>query len=478
MGFWNRSAEKAPRKTKEVIRSREIWEKDNLPVLRDYIRIPNVSQDFEENWQEPMNKAVELLVSYIEDQKSHINGLSYEIVRLPGKAPLIFITAEGTAPEKVLMYGHMDKQPAGGEWRDGLDPWTPIQEGNKLYGRGGADDGYALFSALTSLRMLDEQGIDRPTTQIIIEGAEESGSVGLLDYLEVLGDRIHEPDLIVCLDSETKDYGRLWDTTSLRGLVNFTLEIETGGSAHSGKVGGMTRDAFLASMQLLFNRIVDPDTQAVLLPELQTDISEERIAEAKAIAELLGPRVWEEYNLTGDPLNDDPVEALLNTTWRPSLATVGTSLPPVDKAGNVLHGKVSIKVSVRIPPGVDPLKAAQALEKALTTNPPHKSKVTFTLGQTAEGWIAPPQSNGLKASIQEASKKHMGGEAMTQGTGGSIPFMNALSQKFPRSQFLVTGVLGPESNAHALDESLDTEYVVGLTAALTHILADSGKWHE
>lgn len=460
--------------------SRAMW-KRNIEILEEFIRIPNKSPAFDKNWKENghMDRAVALLVQYIEEQKPHVKGLSYEVIEHEGRTPLLLITAEGTAPGNTLMYGHLDKQPEGGAWRDGLDPWTPVEEGDRLYGRGGADDGYALFAALTSLRILDEKGIPRPTTQIIIEAAEESGSTDLPYYLDFLGDRITEPDLVVCLDSETKDYDRLWETTSLRGVVNLTLDIEVlrgGESVHSGKASGIVPDPTLVFQQLL-SRVVDPKTQEVLLPELQTDIPPERFAEAKAVAELLGPKVWEEFPIPGGHgVTQNPVDAILNSTWRPTVVITGVSgLPRPEDAGNAIHGKVTYQISVRIPPGVNAKEAAAALKRTLENAPPHGSKTKVTIIQTGDGWIAPESSDALKRSIADASEKHMGAKGMVQGTGGSIPFMAMLGEKFPRAEFLITGVLGPGSNAHGPNEFLDVSYAAKLTAAIAQILADRGK---
>src|SRR3989344_364903 len=285
MGLFRKKYEAVENESEFVTRSRALW-KRNIEILKEFIRIPNKSPAFDADWKKTghMDRALALLVGYIKEQKPHIKGLTYEVVEHEGRTPLILITAEGTAPGNVLMYGHMDKQPEGGEWREGLDAWTPVQEGDKLYGRGGADDGYALFAALTSLRMLDEKGIPRPTTQIIIEAAEESGSTDLPHYLNFLGDRIEEPDLIVCLDSEAGDYGRLWETNSLRGLVNGTLEVailEEG--VHSGKGSGIPPDTDLIHRQLL-TRIQNTNTGEITLEALKVPIPDDVVLQAKAVA--------------------------------------------------------------------------------------------------------------------------------------------------------------------------------------------------
>ncbi|MFB3090454.1 MAG: M20/M25/M40 family metallo-hydrolase, partial [Gammaproteobacteria bacterium] len=200
------------------------WDESVLPELIKYIRVPNKSPMFDPDWQKNgyMDQVVDQFTAWIKDQE--IAGLQLEIVRLGYRTPLIFIDIPGNgASEKtddtILLYGHLDKQPEMSGWLEGLGPWTPVLDGDRLYGRGGADDGYALFACLTAIEALHEQAIPHARCVVIIEACEESGSPDLPHYMEALSDRIGTPDLVICLDSGCGNYEQLWCTTSLRGLI-------------------------------------------------------------------------------------------------------------------------------------------------------------------------------------------------------------------------------------------------------------------
>jgi acetylornithine deacetylase/succinyl-diaminopimelate desuccinylase-like protein len=200
-----------------------------LPALVDYIRIPNKSPSFDPDWQQHghMERAVALCADWA---RQHIPAdARLDVLRLGERTPLIFIEVPGRGPrgdDTVLLYGHLDKQPEMTGWRAGLGPWEPVLEGDKLYGRGGADDGYALFSALTAIAALRRDDLPHARCLVLIEACEESGSDDLPAYIEHLTPRIGELSLVVCLDSGCANYDQLWSTTSLRGLVMGTLELQ------------------------------------------------------------------------------------------------------------------------------------------------------------------------------------------------------------------------------------------------------------
>src|SRR5580692_570434 len=171
----------------------QVWEDSAVPVLTDYMRIPNKSPAFDPEWEAHgfMRDAVKLLEAWA---RAHLpSGAALEIVQLPGRTPLIFIEIPGDARETILLYGHLDKQPEMSGWREGLDPWQPVIEGDRLYGRGAADDGYALFACLTAIGALQAQGIPHARCVIVIEACEESGSFDLPPYIEHLAKRIGTP---------------------------------------------------------------------------------------------------------------------------------------------------------------------------------------------------------------------------------------------------------------------------------------------
>jgi acetylornithine deacetylase/succinyl-diaminopimelate desuccinylase-like protein len=461
--------------TKKALDSSDhIWEKEILPALSEYIKIPNKSQAFDAAWREHghMERAVSLIADWC--KKQPIDGLKVEIHRLEGKPPVILMEIPGKGSDTVLLYGHLDKQPEMIGWREGLSPWEPVREGDKLYGRGGADDGYAAFASLTAIRLLQEQGVSHARCVVLIEAQEESGSPDLPAYIESLAHRIGRPTLVVCLDSGSGNYDQLWSTTSLRGLAGGELRVEIlREGVHSGGATGVVPSSFRILRQLV-SRIEDEKTGRILLDDLHVAIPEERVAQVKASAETLRDEVMKAFPFVdgAHPISEDLLELLLNRTWRPTLAVTGADgLPPVANAGNVLRPATAVKLSIRIPPGLDPDKAQAALKTALEKDPPYGAKVTFRGEHVAAGWDAPPTAPWLAASSEEASQAYFGKPAMGMGEGGTIPFMFMLGEKFPEAQFFITGLLGPQSNAHGPNEFLHIPAGKRLTCCVAHVIA-------
>jgi acetylornithine deacetylase/succinyl-diaminopimelate desuccinylase-like protein len=357
-----------------------------------------------------------------------------------------------------------------------------VIEDGKLYGRGSGDDGYAIYAALTTIAAIDAQGVARPRCVGIIETCEESGSPDLTAYLELLTPRFGDVQLVVGLDSGCRNYDQLWVTTSLRGLVGGTLTVEIlSEGVHSGHASGIVPSSFRIARQLL-NRLDDPASGRVLITELHTEIPAERVQQAHAAGAILGDSVWTEFpwvscdhgsgRAHAMPVTTDPVEGILNRTWRPALAVTGAAgFPTIDSAGNVLRPKTTLKLSMRIPPTVDGALATRVLQQALTREPPYNARVTFEADWGASGWNAPLTASWLKRAIDQASRDVYGKDAAWIGEGGTIPFMNMLGQRFPQAQFLTTGVLGPHSNAHGPNEFLHIAYAKQLTAAVATIVA-------
>ncbi len=438
-----------------------VWEGEILPALAEYIRIPNESQAFDAAWREHghMDRAVALIEAWCREQP--IPGLAVEVHRLEGRAPVILMevpaSAGGDAPDTVLLYGHLDKQPEMTGWREGLSPWKPVREGDKLYGRGGADDGYSAFASLAAVRLLHEQGLPHARAVVLIEAGEESGSPDLPAYIEALAARIGSPSLVVCLDSGCGNYDQLWSTTSLRGLVGGTLRVDvlTEG-VHSGSAGGIVPSSFRVLRRVL-SRVEDEETGRILLDALHVEIPAQRRAQVAAAAEALRDEVVGSLPWVpgAGAVASDVVELILNRTWRPALAVTGVDgMPPLAAAGNVLRPHTAVKLSMRIPPRCDAHAATLALKAALEKDPPYGARVVFSAGQGNAGWDAPPLAPWLEAAGDEASRAFFGKPAMSMGEGGTIPFMGMLGEKFPAAQFLITGVLGPQSNAHGPNEFL------------------------
>ena len=449
------------------------WDRSIVPTLCDYVRIPNKSPLFDPEWERHghMERAVELLANWCRRQP--IAGMAVKVARLPGRTPLIFVDIPG-GKDTVLLYGHLDKQPEFTGWEHGLGPWEPVIRDGRLYGRGGADDGYAVFSSLTAIAALQARGIPHARCVVLIEACEESGSADLPAHVEALAGEIGTPSLVVCLDAEAGDYERLWLTTSLRGNIVGTLDIAvlTEG-VHSGAGSGIAASCFDVLRRLL-SRLSDENTGELKLAELHVDTPEERRRQIAATAKLLGDAVAARMPFTegARAMSQDPAVLLENSTWKPTLTVTGMDgLPNVGNAGNVLAPRLSVKLSFRLPPTADAGRAAGAIRRALESDPPYGARVAFTSGANSVGWNAPALEPWLERAAREASDRYYGREMMAMGVGGTIPFMAMLGERFPSTQFLVTGVLGPHSNAHGPNKFLHIDYAKRLTGAVAHVLA-------
>ncbi len=465
-----------------------LWDGEIIPALTDYIRIPNKSPAFDPDWESHghMDKVVEMFTAWAKEKLKQLPGSKLEVVKLPGRTPLIFIEVPGTAgasaragatnqESTILMYGHLDKQPEMTGWTEGTGPWTPVQKDDKLYGRGGADDGYAMFAAISALLALKEQNLPRARAVIVIEACEESGSPDLPFYIDHLADRIGTPDLVVCLDSGCGNYDQLWLTTSLRGMVigNLTVKVLTEG-VHSGDASGMVASSFRIARQLL-SRIEDEATGQMRLDDLFVQIPPDRSQQAKDAAAILGDEVYTKFPFAPGvkPMANDNAELILNRTWRPQLAiTAADGYPLPEDGGNVLLPYTVLKLSLRLPPTCDAEPARLAVKKALEENPPYGAQVAFDAPQMDGGWNAPALSPWLEKALAKASNDSFGKPVAFMGEGGSIPFMAMLGRKYPKTQFVVTGVLGPHSNAHGPNEFLHIPTAKKVAASIASILSD------
>lgn len=452
-----------------------LWNDSIQEALVEYIRIPNKSPLFDPEWERNghMEEAVGLASRWC---RAHLpTGAEMEVVRLSGRTPVLFLDLPGDSAANVLLYGHLDKQPEMTGWREGLAPWEPVVEGDKLYGRGGADDGYAVFSSLAAILALRDQGAACPRCTILIECCEESGSFDLPHYVELLAPRIGKPDLVICLDSGCGNYEQLWLTTSLRGLIGgeLTVEVLTEG-VHSGDASGVVPSSFRIARQLL-SRIESEKTGDIIALAFQAEIPRQRLEQAQLAAEVLGEAVYRKFPFAAGvaAAATDRVQLILNRTWRPALEITGAaSLPPMDHAGNVLRPRTGFKLSLRLPPTVAADAAVDALRTLLERDPPYGAHVRFSHEQAATGWNAPALTERLAASVGGASNRFFGKPAVLMGEGGTIPFMGMLGQRFPDAQFLITGVLGPQSNAHGPNEFLHMPTARKLTCCVAQVLTE------
>lgn len=463
------------------------WDDDLVPRLVDYVRLPAKSPAFDPSWAAHghLAAAVEAAAAWARAQP--IAGLRVEVVAIEGRTPCLFFDVPATPglgeDRTVLFYGHLDKQPEMSGWREDLGPWKPVIEDGKLYGRGAADDGYALYAALTAIQALDARQVARPRCVGLIETSEESGSPDLPAYLARLAPRFGQVQLVAGLDSGCGNYEQLWVTTSLRGLVGGVLTVEVlQEGVHSGAASGLVPSSFRIARKLL-NRLDDVDTGRLLPEAFHAEIPQERIDQARAAGAILGDSVWKQFPWVGChhgpdaqahamPTTTDPVEAILNRTWRPALSVTGAEhLPGIAMAGNVLRPKTSLKLSLRLPPTVDGERAAALMKRVLEAEPPYNAKVSFSDAHGATGWNAPPTAPWLEQAADAASLAAWGRPAGWIGEGGTIPFMSLLGETFPEAQFLITGVLGPQSNAHGPNEFLHLDAGKRLTAAVAAVVA-------
>ena len=452
------------------------WDAQIVPQLTEYIRIPAKSPHFDPRWAAHghIEQVTRLAEGWVKRQG--VRGLSTEIVRLPGRTPLLYFDVPGTnrSDRTLLLYGHLDKQPEMTGWRDGYGPWDPLYLDGKLYGRGGADDGYAVFAALSAIAALQAQGVAHARCVGVIETCAESGSYDLPAYLEALAPRMGKVDFVVGLDSGCGDYERLWVTTSLRGLAGGVLNVEvlTEG-VHSGDASGVVPSSFRIARSLL-DRIEDAETGRLLLAEFHAPIPEQRVAQARRASEILGDLVIGKYPFAGSTRSmvSDGAEALLNRTWRPALSITGADgITPIANAGNVLRPQTSLKLSLRLPPTVDGEQAARLLKRVLEADPPYGATVRFDIEEGATGWDAPPSAGWLTQALDAASSRFYEKPCAAMAEGGTIPFMAMLGKHFPAAQFLITGVLGPHSNAHGPNEFLHVPFAKKLTACVASVIA-------
>ena len=399
-----------------------------------------------------------------------------EVHELAGRTPVIVIEvpAFGGAPadDTVVLYGHLDKQPEMHGWRDGLGPWTPVLEGDRLYGRGGADDGYAAFASLAAIEAVRAGGGAHARCVVLIEASEESGSPDLPAHVEALADRIGTPSFVVCLDSGCIDYDRMWLTTSLRGIVNLALSVDiVRDGLHSGE-SGMIPSTFRIA-RVLLSRIEDEATGRVLLDTCDVTIPDDRARRGRghregdrhhrrplpagrrsAADDARRRRAVARPNVAGGAERDRRRRSAADRSGGQRAA------PEHDARAVAAHAadggrrggaRRTARAVARRP----------ALRRAASRSPP---------APPASGWNAPPLAPWLVAALDDASVVAFGQPTRMYGVGGTIPFMGMLGERFPEAQFAITGVLGPDANAHGPNEYLHLPTARKITLAIAELL--------
>lgn len=452
-----------------------MWDHEVMPALCDYLKIPNKSPDFDSLWCSNgyMHRAINGFKDWA--NQCNINGLTSDLIELDGRTPLLLIEVEGQRPETILLYGHCDKQPEAEGWDDDKGPWSPVEQHGRLYGRGVADDGYAMFSALTAIKACQRKQQPHPRFVVLIECCEESGSTDLPFYLDHLAQRLGTPSLVVCLDSGCGNYEQLWNTHALRGMVHGVLSVQvlTEG-VHSGLAGGMVPSSFRLVRQLL-ERIEDSSTGDVLLQSANLPLAKQQHQQASSVAKAMGDAFYRTLPWHGHThaVHHKASELLLNNAWRPALSVTGADgMPATAKAGNVMRPLTCLKLSLRLPPGADSAQVAAEMKQRLEHDPPYHCSVQFKVDGASDGWQAPALSEHLEKIMQDASLAAFGQPMEPLWCGGGIPLMNLLANYFPDAKFWVTGVLGPESNAHGPNECLHLAYVKQLTHCVAYVLSE------
>jgi acetylornithine deacetylase/succinyl-diaminopimelate desuccinylase-like protein len=447
-----------------------------LPTIMEYVKVRCLSPAFDQGWEShgEIDRAVDLYRSWAEYQA--IDGATVWVSEIPGRTPALVIDVPGTydSTQTVLLYGHLDKQPAVAPWRDGTDPFEAVQRGDRIYGRGVADDGYAMFAALAGIQAARRSGGAVPRCVVFIEASEESGSPDLDAHLEKILPSLGEVGLVVCLDSGGLDFERLWITTSLRGNLVLTVSVKVlEHGVHSGSASGVVPSSFRV-LRALLSRVEDESTGDLKLPILTPEVPEFYLDKAQALEEELGDPlgkafpVVEGLSLMGDSGSD----RLVRQTWRGALSVTGIEgVPEIESGGNVLRSYTKAKLSFRLPPNVDAQAAQDEIVRVLTVDPPYGAEVVVETETPAQGWVAPLPAPWLAKALDEASLLAFGKPVGYCGEGGTIPFLYTLGAKFPKAEFVATGVLGPGSNAHGPDESLSIPTAQGVSVAVAKILS-------
>lgn len=448
------------------------WSTNILPALMEYITVPNMSPAFDKEWETNgnMDKAMKVITDWVSEQD--IPNLKQQLLKLPSRTPLLVCELPASDPSRkeVLFYGHMDKQPPQtAEWSPGLHPYEPVIQSGKLYGRGGADDGYAAFTIIALFKLLEKHNALHGRYLLLIEASEESGSIDLPAYVDLLSNgncdiKLGKPDLVVCLDSSCSDYEKLWLTTSLRGTINMDLRVATmKQSKHSGDAGAVVPESFNV-MREVIDRLVD--TNGTFKSEFTSAISPTLASIVDKYPQMESDRnIMEDYPLLDTVVIPESYSKLMHKkVWNPSFTLIGVDLPHKDSAGNVILPEMTFRFSMRVPPYLKATDAFNLAKRIIERDPPFGALVELNPIKHCDGWTMPYDDHLLSII------KGVEPSVAYRGEGGSIPFMNILANKFPDTRFIVTGILGPKSNAHGPNEFLHLDYTKRLTYWIAQII--------
>jgi len=454
------------------------WNDRSWDEFKKFIETPNLSPAFEkkDNTSYTRNAAV-LVMKYI--KSLNLKGCSVILYEDNGLSPFLYVTIEASetrnCSQNIGFYAHIDKQPPlHGEWKDGLNAYTLVKDGDKVYGRGTVDDGYALFLIPNLVKTLQDHNVQHDKYTFLFECSEESGSCHLEHYLKKLKNKLKSLDYLICMDSGGPTDDRLWFTSSLRGCFMGELEVSIGKHGHhSGDAGGIVPSPF----RILTNLINRVENSMGTMRVLKTELDEKNLVDAVKTAHLLGKEgmtrfeVEEGLTYSPDDMTNEEVYLYLKNTWKPSLTVIGLDgLPSVADGGNFIHPTLKCKLSVRLPPNLDAEEAKNIMKEEFESNPPFNARVEFTPTLSCNGWMAPDMGYEFNSFIKNASLKYYGKESGYVSCGGSIPIMSLLSEMLPDTKIMATGVLTSESNAHAPNEVLDLKILDQFSKSMYDLL--------
>jgi acetylornithine deacetylase/succinyl-diaminopimelate desuccinylase-like protein len=464
---------------------RQKTKEELIPAICEFIKIPNQSRLFDAEWATNglQEKACQFAIDFANSQK--LKGFSIQFIQEEGKTPALLgivdpFAGSGEVTEDlkktILMYGHIDKQPPlNGKWSEGLGPHTPVIKDGKLYGRGGNDDGYAWFSCVLMAKALQENNLPHNRLVFFFETDEESGSRDLMYYLNKFKAKIGVPSLIFCLDSGTTDYEHMCLTTTLRGLVCFKLRVDVlKQGLHSGSSSGVVPSSFRIMRNILEQ--FENSNNGNLPAELYVDIPKDKYQQAQELIENKGGKIDFKFPMVEgmDSMGNTGFQDYINRIWKPQLSITGIDgLPSCSTAGNVLLPYTQVCCSLRIPPSKNSKEAKEQIENFFSkVKVPHNAKFSYNVYKSGTGFECPSYSKSVLEVINKAGNETFDKPVLYYGEGGSIPFLNDIKNVFPKAQFIVTGVLGPESNAHGPDEMLHLGFLENLVVTMGKILRD------
>ena len=452
-----------------------------IPNLMNFIRIPNLSPLYDENWDTNglLLKAANLVISFAKSLE--LKNAEINLIHDKGYSPLIFIDIPASRKNDtrtVLFYAHYDKQPHGEGWDEDKSPINPVIIDGHLYGRGSADDGYALFSILTAIKTCQDYDCPMPRICCIFEGAEESTETHLIYYfnklMPILGDNI---TAFIPLDSGCSDYNHLWMTNTLRGVFDFDVHIETlQNECHYGPEasGIIAENMFL--IRKIFDGIIDSTNGEVKLKEFHVD----------QIPEIIDQQLDKEIKIIGDdyikniplydgvsPLKTTVKELLIASRWKPTCNILGIdNCPQIADKGFGIFPSMKVRMSMRLPPGINKDKAIESLKTALSANTYFGAKVSLGYYDFAEGTSFFNMTQKCQNILNKASLEFFGNESVFMGGCGSLPFIPYFQNKYPNSDIICTGVLGNDSHEHGPNENLNLDAAKKLICVLAYFLSE------